>query len=70
MRGNSQKLLLSTLGALLTAVGSTVIAASPPGSATSFDENIRPALAEHCYKCHSAKAVKLKGGLHLDHRET
>lgn len=69
MHGTSQKLLLSALGALLAVGGSTVLAASPPGSVTFFEENIRPALAEHCYKCHSAKAVKLKGGLRLDHRE-
>lgn len=31
-----------------------------------FEQKIRPALAEHCYKCHSAKEAKLKGGLALD----
>jgi len=33
-----------------------------------FEKKIRPLLAEHCYKCHSAKSKKLKGGLRLDHR--
>jgi hypothetical protein len=33
-----------------------------------FEANIRPVLAEHCYECHSAKAVKLKGNLLLDTR--
>src|SRR5829696_6260239 len=34
-----------------------------------FEKNIRPVLVEHCYKCHSAKSEKLKGGLRLDTRE-
>ena len=33
-----------------------------------FEKKIRPVLAEHCYKCHSADAKKLKGDLMLDHR--
>jgi uncharacterized membrane protein len=36
-----------------------------------FESRIRPVLAEHCYRCHSAeaaKAGKLKGGLQLDTR--
>src|SRR5436190_23019387 len=34
-----------------------------------FERKIRPVLAEHCYKCHSASAEKLKGNLLLDSRE-
>ena len=34
-----------------------------------FEQKIRPVLAEHCYKCHSMKATKLKGGLALDSKE-
>ena len=34
-----------------------------------FEKKIRPALADHCYKCHSADAEKLKGGLSLDTRD-
>src|SRR5688572_27954933 len=34
-----------------------------------FESEVRPLLAEHCYKCHSAKADKPKGGLLLDSRE-
>src|SRR5439155_14686178 len=44
--------------------------AQPP--AEFFERKIRPVLAEHCYKCHSAdaeKAKKLKGGLRLDTRD-
>src|SRR2546426_12615794 len=34
-----------------------------------FEQKIRPVLADHCYKCHSSKATKLKGGLALDSKE-
>jgi PAS domain-containing protein len=34
-----------------------------------FEKKIRPVLIEHCYKCHSAEADKIKGGLVLDTRE-
>lgn len=34
-----------------------------------FEKNIRPVLVEHCYKCHSAEAKKVKGGLTLDTRQ-
>ncbi len=34
-----------------------------------FEKRIRPTLAERCYKCHSSKSEKLKGGLRLDSRE-
>ena len=30
---------------------------------------MRPLLAEHCYRCHSAKAEKVKAGLLVDSRE-
>ena len=34
-----------------------------------FEKKIRPVLSEKCYKCHSEKAAKVKGGLVLDTRE-
>ena len=34
-----------------------------------FEKKIRPVLADKCYKCHSAEAEKIKGGLLLDTRE-
>ncbi len=34
-----------------------------------FEKKIRPVLVDHCYKCHSAEADKIKGGLVLDTRE-
>ncbi len=39
-------------------------------SQTEFFENkVRPVLVKHCYKCHSAEATKVKGGLYLDSRD-
>ncbi len=34
-----------------------------------FEKKIRPVLSEHCYKCHSEKSEKIRGGLVLDTRE-
>ena len=34
-----------------------------------FESKIRPVLADNCYKCHSAGAEKIKGGLLLDTRD-
>ena len=34
-----------------------------------FEKSIRPVLAAKCYKCHSAEADKVKGGLLLDTRD-
>lgn len=34
-----------------------------------FEKKIRPVLVEHCYRCHSAQASKVRGGLLLDTRE-
>src|SRR5688572_14442056 len=34
-----------------------------------FETKVRPVLVENCYKCHSAGAEKIKGGLVLDTRE-
>jgi len=39
---------------------------SGPGGDDFFESKVRPVLAEHCYKCHSAEARALKGGLRLD----
>jgi len=34
-----------------------------------FETKVRPVLVENCYKCHSAGAEKIKGGLTLDTRD-
>ena len=39
-----------------------------PTQAQFFESKIRPVLADNCYKCHSAKSEKIKGGLLLDSR--
>ena len=33
-----------------------------------FEKRVRPLLIEKCYRCHSAGAEKLQGGLRLDSR--
>jgi mono/diheme cytochrome c family protein len=40
-----------------------------PEQAEFFESQVRPLLAEHCYRCHSAKAKVLQGGLRLDSRQ-
>ncbi len=58
---------MSRLSLALSVLASArAVAADDPGSVAFFEQKIRPALAEHCYECHSAKAKKLKGGLALD----
>jgi hypothetical protein len=44
-------------------------AALSPTDAEFFENRIRPLLIDQCYKCHSAKAEKLKGELLLDSRD-
>jgi hypothetical protein len=39
------------------------------GDLQFFEARVRPVLADHCYKCHSRLADKIKGGLMLDTRE-
>jgi len=40
-----------------------------PAQRNFFENKIRPILGDHCYKCHSTLAEKVKGGLLLDSRE-
>ena len=40
-----------------------------PAGVEMFEKHIRPIFVENCYKCHSADAEKVKGGLLLDTRE-
>jgi len=40
-----------------------------PEQVAFFEKKIRPVLVDNCYKCHSAEAEKVKGGLTLDTRE-
>ena len=60
------KLKLSVLA--FFACGISAISAPAVDHADFFEKRIRPVLVERCYKCHSAKAEKIKGGLRLDSR--
>ena len=60
------------LAGLASAILCLNIAAEDKGDAAGlefFENKIRPVLSENCYKCHSEKAEKVKGGLLLDTRE-
>src|SRR3954466_6823645 len=64
--------LLSAAGAGTASVATEPAAAGPTPSADEvefFEKKVRPLLAEHCYKCHSASGGKVRGGLLLDSRE-
>jgi hypothetical protein len=61
--------LLPTVWLAVTVCGRA--AESPtPAQLAFFEAKVRPVLVEHCYKCHSLSAEKLKGGLALDSRES
>ena len=45
------------------------LAASAADDFEFFEKKIRPALVQHCYKCHSSETSEAKGGLRLDSRE-
>lgn len=66
----SRQQLWSVLGVIVALAASfSASAASDSEGIEFFESKIRPALAEHCYNCHSAKAEKLKGGLFLDTKD-
>ena len=67
------KRLLGTLGLLTCCfsgvartTGEETRGSGTPEQIAFFEKKIRPVLAEKCYKCHSAAAEKIKGGLLLD----
>jgi hypothetical protein len=56
--------------ALLGAISARAAApAVSPHGLEFFEKKIRPVLVAQCYKCHSSKSQKVKGGLLLDSRE-
>lgn len=55
---------------LLAFISSSVIAADGDQNVEFFEKQIRPALIEHCYECHSVAADEPGGGLLLDSRES
>jgi hypothetical protein len=65
-----RKSLLLTFGLVLWVCAYVLQTnATDSGDIEFFESRIRPVLVERCYKCHSAGAEKLKGGLMLDSRE-
>jgi hypothetical protein len=63
-------LVAPSAGLLLFALAPLAAAAAPDSAGIEFfEKKIRPLFVEHCYKCHSVQAEKLKGGLLLDTRE-
>ena len=58
--------LMLLLASALAPVASGEAAVIPPDHLQFFEKKIRPVLVEHCYKCHSAEADKIKGGFTLD----
>jgi hypothetical protein len=65
----SLSLLLPILGTLTLAASALQAAQTPAADVEFFEKKVRPILAQHCYRCHSAQAKKLRGGLRLDSRE-
>ncbi len=62
--------VIAFLFALLTLIPALPIQAAELADETAFFENnIRPILVDSCYKCHSIKKNKSKGGLFLDSRQ-
>src|SRR5436853_6474631 len=56
--------------ALMAILPSVPALANPPsGQIEFFEKKIRPVLVNHCYKCHSAGAKKIRSGLLLDSRD-
>ncbi|MFZ9992470.1 MAG: c-type cytochrome domain-containing protein, partial [Opitutales bacterium] len=55
------------IGSLSFAVAASAAEPATPSQLEFFEKEVRPVLAEHCYKCHGEK--KQKSGLRLDARE-
>ncbi len=61
--------IVSVVVGLLAAISAYGADAPSPGGTDFFEKKIRPVLAAECFRCHSASAQKLKGGLLLDTRD-
>src|SRR5882724_9782728 len=62
-------LKLACLAAAFLNVADAIAAEPTKAQIDFFESKVRPVLANNCYKCHSAKAEKVKGGLLLDSRD-
>jgi len=54
---------------VLVCAGRTAAGGTDEAGVQFFESRVRPLLVEHCYRCHSAKAEKVKAGLLVDSRE-
>src|ERR1043166_1851583 len=62
--------LMRFLLAVACCLGATTGPAMAQDAGTEFfEKKIRPVLVDHCYKCHSHQAAKLRGELYLDSRD-
>jgi mono/diheme cytochrome c family protein/cytochrome c553 len=68
-----QRIVLVLVAVVVTCVPAGGICAQPaetsPGQVAFFENKIRPLLATHCLKCHSAATGKTGGGLSMDSGE-
>ncbi|NBV24788.1 MAG: DUF1553 domain-containing protein, partial [Proteobacteria bacterium] len=56
-------------GAVVAGGSAAPAPALTPQQTDFFEKKIRPVLVKDCYKCHSAEAGRVKGGLRLDTRD-
>jgi cytochrome c553 len=67
--GSSTLRLACAMVAAFASVSAGIAAEPTRVQLDFFESKVRPVLANNCYKCHSTKAEKVKGGLLLDSRE-
>src|SRR5262245_4365255 len=60
---------LATFVSLASLVGGGGSVYSADGGVECFEKKIRPALVQHCYKCHAIGAKKVGGNLLRDSRD-
>ena len=69
----------TNLGPVAAALAAGLLSVAPPRAGASgaadakaaefFEQRVRPVLVNSCYRCHSAEAKEVKGGLRLDTRD-
>ena len=59
-----------TLCAVSLLIGISSSRAQNASDTAFFENNVRPILVNKCYKCHSSRSTKLKGGLSVEYRES